>query len=388
MKSNRIIGLVCFGSLFLCGLRAQVSYSVTNLGLLPGYSNSVGCAVNDSGLVAGDAWSTSGLNVGFTYGNGQLTNIGAFSGGLTSVWLVSDAGEVVGGSTLSGGGSQAFVYSQVTGQMTPIAPASGYTDAFAAQINASGQLVGYNYNSKPDANGQLQESAFFYDKTTDKSLVLNNAIKQTFPTATESYAIGINNNGQIVGAVYANSANGFGWQPFIYSGGAVSKFTGGFGYPEAINSAGVAVGQAADGSYIPVGTQALKFAGGVSSSIGTLGGSAGDSSVAYGINDSGLIVGASTTSDGSVHAFSFIDGTTMVDLNSRVDLTGSGFAYLQQAWSLNNAGQIVGLGIMSDSNNTQGFLLTSIPEPSTYAAILGLTALGFAAYRRRRRQAG
>ena len=34
----------------------------------------------------------------------------------------------------------------------------------------------------------------------------------------------------------------------------------------------------------------------------------------------------------------------------------------------------------------QAFTVTAIPEPSTYAALFGLTALGFAAYRRRHRQ--
>ena len=57
---------------------------------------------------------------------------------------------------------------------------------------------------------------------------------------------------------------------------------------------------------------------------------------------------------------------------------------IQYAWSVNDAGLIVGTG---DFNGAQhGFLLTptAIPEPSTYAALVGLGVLGFSVHRRRK----
>lgn len=66
--------------------------------------------------------------------------------------------------------------------------------------------------------------------------------------------------------------------------------------------------------------------------LGTLGGSY---SVAYGINDSGQVVGESETAAGQLHAFVWDEGVGMVDLGT---LGGSA----SSAYAINNAGRVVG----------------------------------------------
>src|SRR5205085_2109946 len=99
----------------------------------------------------------------------------------------------------------------------------------------------------------------------------------------------------------------------------------------------------------------------------------------------GTIVGSATTTGDLFSAFVVTSGGFITDLNTLVDLNGSGFLHLTSATGINDLGQIVGYGDMA-GGATGAFLLTAspIPEPSTFAALAGLGALGLAAWRRRR----
>jgi len=71
--------------------------------------------------------------------------------------------------------------------------------------------------------------------------------------------------------------------------------------------------------------------------LGTLGGSASTafSVGGQGPNAAGMIVGSSTTSDNSEHAFLFVDGQ-MFDLNTLCDLSHSDFKILTVAKAIND----------------------------------------------------
>ena len=94
------------------------------------------------------------------------------------------------------------------------------------------------------------------------------------------------------------------------------------------------------------------------------------------LEDAGTIVGFSLIAGNSAqHAFLFQNGQ-LLDLNSLINLSGT---YLQEATAINDLGQIVANG-----SDGQAYLLTPIPEPSTYAALLGAAVFGLVALRRRR----
>ena len=111
--------------------------------------------------------------------------------------------------------------------------------------------------------------------------------------------------------------------------------------------------------------------------LGTLGGT---SSYAYGINNSGQVVGWAYTTGNAWHAFLY-NGSTMIDLNTLIDPL-SGWT-LRDAWDINDAGQIVGWGY--NGRQYHAFLLTPVPEPSTFVLICpALLGLGWIKLVRRR----
>jgi probable HAF family extracellular repeat protein len=124
---------------------------------------------------------------------------------------------------------------------------------------------------------------------------------------------------------------------------------------------------------------AFLYSGSTMTDLGTLG---GQYSYAWGINDSGQVVGeAYTTGDAAIHAFLY-SGSTMTDLNTMID-PNSGWI-LTDASAINDAGQIAGKGMNSRYQN-HAFLLTPVPEPSTFT-LLGISIVGLLAYSWRKRQ--
>src|SRR6202034_1616483 len=98
--------------------------------------------------------------------------------------------------------------------------------------------------------------------------------------------------------------------------------------------------------------------------LGTLG---GGSSYAYGINDTGEIVGYSWLADGSQSAFLYDHGT-MLDLNA-LRMGDSGWDLLQ-AYGINNSGQITGVGLYD--GQMSAFVLTDPPAgPAGISAVPG-----------------
>ena len=162
------------------------SYTVTDLGTLPGDSYSTATAINGSGQVVGYSYIDEGYQHAFLYENGQMKDLGTLPGGSWSeAYDINNSGQVVGVSGTSSG-QHAFLYEN--GQMVDLGtlPAShSYPYSRAYGINDSGQVVG---DSEPS-------HAFLYE--SGQMVDLNDRIPSD--SGVLQYARDINNEGQIVG---------------------------------------------------------------------------------------------------------------------------------------------------------------------------------------------
>ena len=161
-------------------------------------------------------------------------------------------------------------------------------------------------------------------------------------------ASGINKFGVVVGTSYDASGNFFG---FTWANGKMTKMGtlgGSWSQAYAINNKGQITGLAytANGSghaFITSGTKLIDlgtFAGSTSTTWG------------FGINNLGVVVGQSTFQN-TYHAFVF-SGGKIKDLNKQIP-AGSGWT-LTEADGINDAGQIVGMGLKNGQQHA--YLLT------------------------------
>ncbi len=119
-----------------------------------------------------------------------------------------------------------------------------------------------------------------------------------------------------------------------------------------INTSGVVVGQS-DGDRTSGHWHAVKWdATGKIKDLGVLKG--GTYSVAFAINDSGVVVGYANTSTNAPHAIVWTSSEGMQDLNALIP-ADSGWTLIN-ANAINNVGQITGYGSIGGHNHA--FVLT------------------------------
>jgi probable HAF family extracellular repeat protein len=302
----------------------------------------------------------------------NVTDLGTLPGGtISTANAINASGQIVGSSDGPDTPPHAVLWSE--GTITDLGTYGGNSSE-ASAINASGQIVGtiYTYVVVADVG-----NAFSYSGSTMNVL------------GDWSNATGINDSGQIVGHYQYQSG------AFIWNGAQINpQITPLQGDPTAINASGQIVGN--NGNHA-----AILHIGGPPTDLGTLGGT---SSWAWGINDSGQVVGqADTTGDVATHAFLYdglgmhdlgtlgeprsiakginaigqvvggaaitingnhgehaylYSGSMMIDLNTLINPL-SGWT-LQEARGINDAGQIVGDG--NNGSGTRAFLITPIPK--------------------------
>ena len=329
-------------------------YTIANLGGLGG-STATGYAVNDSGTVVGWGQAASGGQQAFVSTSSGVKALPLGVGTESYAYGINDAGTVVG-NTYVNGQSHGTVWS-----------AGGPTDlganTYAVAINSAGAVVGSN-------NG----NAFVARNGNVEDLILPQAMNW-------SAAYGINDVGTAVGD--GRLANGT-FQSLVWNadGSVTSLGTLGGSSSQAmdVNNSGEVVGFAS----LTSGYQhAFSTVNGTMTDLGTLGGS----SYAYGVNSGGEVVGYSWLNNGDQHAFLYYNGI-MLDLNALLP-ANSGWV-VEQAFGINDAGQITGMGFYN--GHEVAFLMTdpppgpvaATPEPST--TLLMAAGLGFIALLRPRRK--
>jgi probable HAF family extracellular repeat protein len=167
--------------------------TLTDLGnLYPGVGNSQPAAINDSGQVVGNAWTTDGSDRAFFYsGSGPMTDLGSISGpgtGASYAYAINNAGQITGQSSGGVGGNfDAFL--DYEGTMTDLGNLGGSSEGWA--INSSGQIVGDSYL----ADG-ITDHAFLYSGGTMYDL---NSLIPADSDWTLEAAYGINDQGDIIG---------------------------------------------------------------------------------------------------------------------------------------------------------------------------------------------
>ncbi len=277
-------------------------------------------AINDVGYAAGYSYTDTAQVLGFFYNGSSMVSVGTLGGTRSEAYGINNVGQVVGVSTLPSespnfGYRRAFVWQQGVG-MTSLDTLGGrYSAALAINDAAAITIVGH---SETATNGPTHAFAWTAAGGMKDLGSLGGADK-------ESIAYGVNDFAAVVGGT---------------DGAGVSS---------------------AERAFIWDDTNGLR-------GLGTLPNS--DSTVAYGINNLGVIVGQAITQATvqpyrtmQKRAFVYANGT-MEDLQDLIPST-SGWR-LQAAYSINEAGEIVGVGLNVDGD-THGFLLvagdTIAPQP-------------------------
>lgn len=373
---------------------AAPSYSLSQLSAPTGFSFIVASAINQNGQIAGTsafidvepahspeyivgAHATIWLN-----GSAQAIDGGA--GKYSHGNAINDLGQVAGVSYTQ---SPDFMQynTQVPEGLESIPPGPTTYDAQATvwnngtvttlaglsnqygtanAINNQGQVVGWSFNDQNKQTATLWRNG--------------NAIALT-TTGSASEASDINNQGQAVGwQNIGDRANAVFWtsdNQLI----ELASLGGNGSQAFAINDAGWTVGWSNSADAYQ---HATLWANDEVIDLGRLGGYA---SYAYGINNLGQIVGSyvSDQQDG-VEEFAILwENGNAINLN---DLIGDNLGVtLISANSINDQGWIVVQG--EDSNGYLNYyLLTPVPEPSTYAMLLAGLGLLMSSSRRKPHQ--
>ena len=320
----------------------DVQYAITDLGTLGGtYSAAFG--INNSGEVVGQAITSDGQAHAFVYNSGvPMQDLGTLGGTVSCAFGVNQGGQVVGYSSMTGddGYVHPFLYNG-SGSMQDLGTLNAMADV-ACAINNSGEVVG-----GPDAP---DKSPGGYSSGPGHAFLCNGTgplqdigTLNGFPWSS---AEGVNDSGQVVGVdpYYSSRA-------FLYSGGALH----GTLVPSAGNLAlrlrSTTPEKSLDGLRFPPPVMATPLSTRATDPCKILGALGGGGSEAFGVNNSGQIVGCSGD------AFLYSGSGPMQDLNNLISPSSSWT--LASATAINDKGQIAGYGT-NPAGQTHAFLLTPV----------------------------
>lgn len=309
------------------------SYRIVPIPTLGG-NNSFGHGINDAGLIAGYAQNASGQNRALLFDGTTSLDLGTLGGADSQAFAINNLGQIVGYSKNASAQERAFVYSG--GTMTPLGTLGG-ASSYGFGINAGGQITG--------GSTTVFDTAYHAFRYTAPTMSDLGAMGGPFGS---SEGAGIDDDGTVVGYTSVSFTS---QQAFVYRNNTMTllgTLGGNYSYAQAIRN-GVIVG----GAFLPGDTafHAARWSNGTISDLGTL--PQLPSSIAYGLNATGQIVGKSDAgTESTERAFLYL-GNSMLDLNDLVPVD-SGWT-IRQARGINSSGQIVGFGTFE--GRSRGFRL-------------------------------
>lgn len=341
-------------------------------------------------------YPTSGAGSSYAYGINELGHVVGYASppGKTEAYLWTSGGGMIGLGTLQG-------------------PASGYSAmSFAFGINETDMVVGYstspNYQAfmwnsgggmvglgfLPSGGGSPGPTSYAFgvedmglivgyasSDTTYKAIRYDGEMSVLPDISGSAQARAVNNHRDIAGYTLINGSS---YQAFVQTSGGNTIWLGTLGVPStATLASSLAYGINDLGEVVGYSTSPLSSTEAFiwSSALGMrpLGDLPGNNyySIAYGINNNGQVVGTSISSiSGNYDAFLWDATHGMVSLNTLVD--GASGWYLREARAINNNGQIVGYG-QNPAGAREAFLLTPIVPAPAPAIAFSPTNFAFSA---------
>lgn len=336
--------------------QAQVTYRVTELAPVAGYSTTTGYALNDKGDAVGMSSPvvTDFNYVGTVWRNGLASSLGKVAKGNYSVAeAINNSGVITGEADNGSIRPEAVTFSG--GKATIFD--SGANNSRGIYVSDSGVIVG-NYAKgfggggwnpvvyTPDPKKPGRYSKFFLPHYQDGTT-----------TPSYNYVFNGNNKGQIVGQVSTTtfSARGGFWNnDAAHSLTLLSTLPNEWdSYAYGINDLGTVVGVSDVGTF---GSTPVIWTG-AEHTIAALPLAPGDTQgSAYAINNAGTIIGYHGD---SARPCVWINGQ-MIDLASALDASSFGWQ-IESVNDINNLGQIVGTGYFNGKQ--RGFILTPTLAP-------------------------
>jgi len=308
---------ILLGSVLSVNAATPASMQMTDLGTLPGDSDSRALAVNNAGQVVGYSNTPNGIVRAVLWDRGRITNLGTLGGTYSIATAISNQAHAAGFSADATGAVHAFLWAE--GRMVDLGTLGGWYSS-ASATNDRGQIAGNSATSTGEIHGVI------WDKGTIRDL----GIQSQFVAATD-----INNKGQVVGFYQTPSG-----QPhaFLWQGGHLTDLGtlgGTFSYAYGISDRGEVTGMSAD-TFGNI--HAFLWRDGVMRDLhGIAGFGASEQSEARGISDSGKVAGS--VGLGSKRAFIW-DGRGAVILDTLGGSDSLGLA-------VNNGGTVVGTSSVS-----------------------------------------